>query len=288
MSSSVQAARQALGRRLREIRNDAGLTGRELATQCVSNGKPWHFTKISKLESGTYSPSREDLELWCLHCNAQSQFPDLLATMRGIEQMYGELKRLMRGGAARYQEQFLANEAAARRHRIFTMFMIPGALQTRAYATVRLSEFCDMTGAAADVEATVDVRMQRRDLLQLGDRLFHFVICEVALRTAMAPPEVMREQLSHLLDATRMSRVRIGILPMAARQYMPLCEFWILDDRLVETETYSAAVRIEQPSEIAIYAQVFDHYAQTAVYGDQARELIRAALDELQQQTATK
>lgn len=282
MPSSVQAARQALGRRLREIRQDAGLSGRALAELCT-----WHFTKVSKLENGVTTPSTQDLNLWCLHCDAQAQLPDLVATMRGIERMYVELRRLMRAGAARYQEKFLANEAAAKRHRVFTMFMVPGALQTRAYATVRLSEFCEMTGAATDVEATVDVRMQRAELLHRGNRLFHFVICEAALHTAMAPPEVMREQLAHLLEATRSPRVRLGILPAAARQYMPLCEFWILDDEVVETETYSAAIRVEQPAEIALYARVFDHYARAAVYGDEARRLISDALGEMEQHPAT-
>jgi transcriptional regulator with XRE-family HTH domain len=283
MPSSVQAARQALGRRLRDIRQDAGLSGRALAERCEG----WHYTKISKLENGVTTPSTHDLELWCLHCNAQAQLPDLIATVRGIESMYVELRRLMRAGAARYQEKFLANEAAARRHRVFTMFMIPGALQTRRYATVRLTEFCDMTGAATDIDATVDVRMQRGELLRRGDRLFHFVICEAALRTAMAEPDVMLEQLRHLLDATHLTRARIGILPAAARQYMPLCEFWILDDTVVETETYSAAIRVERPAEIAMYARVFDHYSQCAVYGDEARALIRAAITDIEQQSAT-
>ncbi|MGJ5805501.1 helix-turn-helix domain-containing protein [Streptomyces europaeiscabiei] len=46
-SSSVQEARQALGRRLREIRKDAGLTARELARRA-----DWHESKCSRLKSG--------------------------------------------------------------------------------------------------------------------------------------------------------------------------------------------------------------------------------------------
>jgi hypothetical protein len=65
---------------------------------------------------------------------------------------------------------------------------------------------------------------------------------------------------------------------------MPLCEFWIMDDDLAETETYSAAIRMSQPSEIAVYARVFDHYSRVAVYGDDARALIRSALSEFEQQ----
>ncbi|HEV3170820.1 MAG TPA: helix-turn-helix transcriptional regulator [Actinocrinis sp.] len=279
MSTSVQAAREALGNRLRDIRKDARLTGRQLADLCG-----WHFTKVSKLEHGTTAPSEGDLELWCLHCRAQAQLPDLVATARGIEKMYVELKRLMRAGTARYQREFLENEAVARRHRVFTMFMVPGVLQTKAYATVRLTEFSEMTQTPANVEQTVEVRMQRGQLIRSGDRMFHFVVCEAALRTAMAPPEVMREQLEYLLEASRLTRVHLGIVPAKARQYMPLCEFWIMDDDLAETETYSAAIRMSQPSEIAVYARVFDHYSRVAVYGDDARALIRSALSEFEQQ----
>lgn len=278
MSTSVQAAREALGNRLRDIRKDARLTGRQLAEACG-----WHFTKVSKIEHGTTAPSEHDLELWCLHCRAQAQLPDLVATARGIEKMYVELRRLMRAGAARYQREFLENEAAARRHRVFTMFMIPGVLQTRAYATVRLTEFAEMTQTPADVEQTVEVRMRRGQLIRSGDRTFHFVICEAALRTAMAPTEIMRAQLEYLLEVSRLPRVHLGIVPTKARQYMPLCEFWIMDDELAETETYSAAIKMTQPGEIAMYARVFDHYAKVAVYGSAAQALIRKALSEFEQ-----
>jgi len=273
VSSPVQAARQALGNRLRDIRRDARLTGRKLAEGCG-----WHYTKVSKIEHGTTLPSEGDLELWCLHCRAESQLPDLVATVRGIEKAYVDLRRLMRAGAARYQREFLENEAAARRHRVFTMFMVPGALQTRAYATVRLTEFAEMTQTPADVEATVEVRMARGALLHSGDRTFHFLLCESALHAAMAPPQVMREQLEYLIEASYLPRVHLGIVPTGARQYMPLCEFWILDDKVAETETYSAAIRMTQPGEIAMYARVFDHYARIARYGEDARELIRQAL----------
>ena len=52
VSSQVQQAREAFGTRLREIRKDANLTGRALAS---SSGI--HFTKVSRIENGRQSPS---------------------------------------------------------------------------------------------------------------------------------------------------------------------------------------------------------------------------------------
>jgi hypothetical protein len=195
--------------------------------------------------------------------------------------MYIELKRLMRAGTERYQQELLEEETRTRHFRIFDPAIVPGALQTPGYAAVRLSEFADMVGVAADVPAAVAVRMGRARLLLSGERLFHVVVGEHALRAALADRDVMEDQLGHLLEVSRLPRLRLGVLPTRARHYMTFGGFWILDDREAQVETYSAAVRITQPSEIAMYAKVFEHYSRRAAYGEDARALISHALTDL-------
>src|SRR5260370_20303640 len=85
-------ARAALGQRLRDIRADSGLTGRELAALAG-----WHYTKVSKIEHGTTMPTEADLELWCFHCADHAQLPDLVLAARNVQRMYAELRRLHRG-----------------------------------------------------------------------------------------------------------------------------------------------------------------------------------------------
>ena len=276
MANEVEQARQILGGRLRDIRKDARVSGRQLGSLTG-----WHFTKISKIEHGRTMPSVTDIELWCFHCGADSQIPDLTATARGIEKMYVELKRLLRSGTASYQRELLKEESRTRQFRIFNPAVIPGALQTQDYATTRLTEFADMVGIPADVEDTVTVRMERGRLLLSGDRLFHFVLGEHALRAALADRDVVQDQLRHLLEASQLPRLRLGILPTRVRHYMTFCGFWIFDNRVVQLETYSAAITITQPREIGMYAKVFEHYSSRAVYGQQARDLISEALADL-------
>jgi hypothetical protein len=252
------------------------VSGRELAALAG-----WHFTKVSKIEHGRSMPSDADIELWCFHCGAESQIADLIAAARGIEKMYIELKRLLRTGTARYQQELLDEETRTRHFRIFDPAIVPGALQTPGYATVRLSEFADMVGIPADLQATVAVRMERARLLLSGERLFHVVLAEHALHAALADRDVMEDQLRHLLEISRLPRLRLGILPTLVRHYMTLCGFWIFDDREAQIETYSAAVKITQPSEVAMYAKVFEHYSRRAVYGQQARDQISLAIADL-------
>jgi transcriptional regulator with XRE-family HTH domain len=273
VANEVQQAREVLGYRLRDIRKDARVSGRQLAALAG-----WHFTKVSKIEHGHSMPSEADIELWCFHCGAESQLPDLIASARGIEKMYVELKRLLRTGTARYQQEMLNEETRTRHFRVFEPAVVPGALQTPAYAAVRVAEFADMVGIPADVQATVAVRMERARLMLSGDRLFHFVLGEEALRGGLADPDVMQDQLRHLLEVSQLPRLRFGVLPTRVRHYMALGGFWIFDDREVQMETYSAAVRITQPREIAMYAKVFEHYSKRAVYGQQAADAIHCAM----------
>jgi transcriptional regulator with XRE-family HTH domain len=280
--STIDDAKKTLGLRLREIRKDARLTGRQLAALAS-----WHYTKVSKVEHGVTMPSEADLEAWTFHCMAQSELPDLIATAREIEKAYAELRRLHRAGTAQYQRELLKRVAKGRRFRVFTVNLVPAAFQTASYASTVLGDAAEMLGHPADIGPTVEARLARARLFRSEGRLYHAVTLQNVLNAAVVPNEVMTEQLRHMLDLQQAPSLRLGIVPVGTRRYMPMCEFNITDDTEVRVETFSAIVRVTQPREIAVYAKVFDHYARRAVYGSAAAEMIRRALDELEQQGAT-
>src|SRR6266699_62482 len=82
MSSSVHQAREALGNRLRDLRRDAGLTGRDLAALAG-----WHSSKVSRIEYGKQSPSEEDIRIWCRHTDAQHQIAQATALTSGPSEL---------------------------------------------------------------------------------------------------------------------------------------------------------------------------------------------------------
>jgi hypothetical protein len=92
-SSAAKQARLALGARMREIRRDAGLSGRALA---AATGQ--HFTRVSKIEHGVQVPDEGDIRAWCRACGADDQVPDLIATARAVESAYLEFRRQSREG----------------------------------------------------------------------------------------------------------------------------------------------------------------------------------------------
>ena len=75
--------------------------------------------------------------------------------------------------------------------------------------------------------------------------------------------------------------VNLGIVPPVAEYVVPTNQFIIYDDRLVQVETISAELTINQPREIALYVRAFDELSRQAVYGPDAAGLINAALGHL-------
>lgn len=275
MPRNVEQARQALANRLRDLRLGARLSGRELAAHAG-----WHFTKVSKIEHGTTMPSEADLELWCFHCHAESEYPDLVAMTRGIERMYRELRKLFRSGTAHYQKTVLREEANARLYRSFTVDILPGLLQTETYATLMLSRLCTLMGLPDTSAETAAVRMQRAQILQDSRRLFHFVIYENAIRTAFAAPEIKTPQLRHLINVAAQPNVHLGILPIRTAHHAIMNEFTMIDDQTVDVETHTAIIKAEQPAEVELYSRVFGHYSKLALYGREARAFIEAEIEQ--------
>ena len=72
-----------------------------------------------------------------------------------------------------------------------------------------------------------------------------------------------------------MHRVSLGIIPsMGQRHTWASLGFWIFDRHTLHIDTPSAELTITQHSEIAVFEKKFDRHQRSAVYGQEARDLI--------------
>ena len=273
MASSIHQAREALGHQLRDIRKDAGLTGRELA-----NLAGWHSSKVSKIEYGKQTPSEDDIHVWCRHTNASDQVVDLIAAVRNIEAMYIEWRRMLGTGTRRRQQVSRTLEANTRLMRWYEPLLVPGILQTVEYAEAVMRRVIEFYDIPDDLDAGVAERLERQQSLYRGNHRFHFVIAQQALLTTVGDDNVMIGQLDRMLAVMSLPRVTLGILPALAAYRVPTNQFIMFDNRLVHVETVSAELTIKQPREIALYAKTFQELTNLAVIGDAARVLISSAL----------
>lgn len=277
MTTSADQARASLGVRLRDIRRDAGLSGTALAELA-----DWLPSKVSKIEHGKQTPSEDDLRVWCEHCRALDQLPDLIAAVRSIETQFAEWRHIVRSGTRRRQQASAAVYERTRLFRIYEPAVVPGLLQTRDYAVAVLSSFIDFVRVPDDADEGATARLQRQRVLTHGDRRFQMVLGQQALHTNVGGIEVMAGQLEHLLAVLKLPRLRLGIIPFDAPYRVPLNSgFWILDEALVQFDTYSAELSLVRPDEIALYSRAFERLAALAVYGAEAKGIIAGTLDRL-------
>lgn len=276
-SSAAQAARERLAARLRDVRREAGLSGAELALRCG-----WSPSKRSRIENARTSPSDADVRDWCAACDAEDQAADLVAANRQADQTYVHWKKLHRHGMRRAQEEMLPLYARTRRFRVYCSNVVPGVLQTEAYATALLSTIARFQGTPDDAPEAAASRIERSRVLHEGDHRFAFLLEETVLRYRIGPPEAMASQLGYLLAVMALPNVSLGVIPAdAERRMWPLEAFYIFDDHRVSSELLTAAVNVMAPGEIATYARAFAEMSESAVYGARARALITDAIHAL-------
>jgi transcriptional regulator with XRE-family HTH domain len=275
--TSVQQARQALGLRLRELRQHARLTGRQLAESLA-----WPPSKISKLETGRQTPTDDDIHAWARATGSEGAAEGLLASLHTLESQHAEWQRMLRGGLRSHQLEIANLDINAKRFRVFESAVVPGLLQTAEYARARFAQGVRLHKIPDDADEAVRIRVQRQEILYRRDKRFHFVLTEAALRYRLCPVEDMLAQLDRLVALSALRSVRLGIIPFETPYVVgPRHGFWLLDEDLVIVEMFSAELNLAQPQEIELYSSIFEQLAAVASYGGQARSMITRVIDDL-------
>ncbi len=276
-ASNVHEARNALGKRLRELRQQADLSGRQLAESLS-----WPPSKISKLENGRQTPSDDDIQAWTRATDSEAHTEALLASLRTLEVQHAEWQRILRTGLRPLQNELAELDARTRFFRAFEATVIPGLLQTAEYARARLAQGIVMFKVRNDINEAVQARLKRQELLYRPDKRFHFVITEAALRLRLCSPDVMLGQLDRLISLSALPNVRLGVIG-SDTQYVigPWHGFSLRDTDRVTIETFSAKLNLAQPQEIELYSNIFDQFAAVASYGRSARAIITRVIDDL-------
>ncbi|WP_067647400.1 helix-turn-helix domain-containing protein [Nocardia harenae] len=267
-------AKAALGARLRELRRDAGLDGRQLSTAAG-----WHWSKTSRIENGKQMPSEADLAAWCRVCDVPLALPDLVAALRNVRAQWSEWRRITATGHTRRQQRGREIESTARQLRIYNPTIVPGLLQTEDYARAVLAQCIGFLGTPDDLEAAVAARLERQGIVRTGGTRVAALVHEAALYTTLGNDAVTSAQLRHLLDvAFGNPRLSFAILPLTAEFVYLSGSFHLFDGRQALIETASAELSITAPGELELYERLWAGLCGHAVSGDAARALITSAL----------
>jgi transcriptional regulator with XRE-family HTH domain len=199
----AESPRRVFGAMLAYYRSHAGMSPEQLGARVFLSG-----SQIRKIEAGERTPTA-DLAKACegipeLGCNgALTELYEILSE---------HLKRRAYPG---WFADWPDKEAQARRLRSFEPLVVPGLLQTEAYARAILSTRVGVT--AEDLDEAVAARMDRQRILHREQPPELWVILdEAVLRRPVGGPGVMREQLFYLTKAARRPYIVTQVIPFTA------------------------------------------------------------------------
>jgi transcriptional regulator with XRE-family HTH domain len=282
--------RRQLGRHLRQLREEARLT-----IKVVSQELEWSTPKIWRIESGATSMRSLDVEAMCRIYGASPEMTEALTGLaketkaRGWWHCYGD-------AIPEWFELYVGLEASASRLRKYEPQLVPGLLQTRAYATEAHRIFSrEMSQAERD--RAVEVRLGRQAILGRqrppAPRL-DVVLDEAVLRRAAGAGAVMAEQLRHIVAVSRQPNVSVRVLPFTAgrhRAERANGSFTILEfpeqgarrqaePTIVYSEGLTGALYLEKPHEVEAYAGVWREIEAACPSEAQSRKLIASIAEE--------
>ncbi|MEU4515670.1 helix-turn-helix transcriptional regulator [Nonomuraea wenchangensis] len=280
--TSFQQARIDLGGQLRQLREAAGLSGKELAERVR-----WQPSKVSRLENARQTPTEDDVVTWAQAVGAAADTTDdLISQALALQERHDSWKQRYRSGLAAIQEDMRDLEARTRLFRAFEPGIVMGLLQTSEYARHVFRKVKRLYSAADQIDAAVRVRMQRQEILYDRGRTFRFVVPEAALRTMLAPADVMRGQIDRLLAVSTLPNVEFGVIPAETElPSAPINGFWIYNDAMVGVATMTKDLVLREPDDLAFYVQAFDDFAKVAEFDESGREVMIRVLHTYRKQT---
>jgi transcriptional regulator with XRE-family HTH domain len=273
--------RRRLAAELRRLRHDAGMSIEDVAADLG-----WQPSKLSRVENRQIGISTADVrKLLDLYKAEDRAYRDELidmarrATERGWWQSFGS------GVVPTALANLIGLETEARTIRSYEPELVPGLLQTEAYARGIMRAW-QPAWTAADIDRRVEIRLGRQDVLRQPSSASPQVNCiinEAVLRRNVGGNEVMHEQVEVLAKERDPATVTVQVLPFNAGAHPAMTgPFQILtfhdpsDLGVVHLESAMTAITLERPEEIRRYDEIWGSLQARALSPEDSRVMMRS------------
>ena len=273
---TLRARRLAL--ELLRRREAAGLTREEAARQLE-----WSTSTIFRIETGRSRPQPGNVKVLLeLYGVSGPERDGLIRLAREARQpgWWHSFRDILPNP----YEVYIGLEAGAASIRNFEPVVIPGLLQTEEYAR-QMSRGGPRELDREDIERRVQVRMERQRILTREDRpRLWAVIDEAVIRRVVGGPEVMREQLQHLIECAEQGKTTLQVVPFGAGAHAGTTGPFIIldfpeptDPSVVYVETLAGDLYLEDRADVDRYTLAFDRLLAAALHPDDSVRLVQQA-----------
>ncbi|MGW2816954.1 helix-turn-helix domain-containing protein [Streptomyces sp. NPDC001415] len=261
MGHGPAVRRRKLGEELRKLRDRTGLTSGEAAALVG-----WHQSKVSRIETGRSGVKPADVARLLEAYGVRD--PQLRALLEALADSAGDAgvdwAHAYRGLLPPQYRDFISLESQARSARTLETSVVPGLLQTPAYA--RAVTRAALGGLPPDkVDSLVEVRIARQEVLR-GDPPLKLsaVLDEAVLRRRVGGRAAMRDQLRHLLELSALPHVRLQVIPFHYGGYVGLTGPFIIfsfpaisDLDVVVIDHLTSSLYLERREDLEAYSAAF-------------------------------
>ncbi len=283
--------RRALGRRLRALRNETGMS-RSAAGKVIESS----VQTVGRLEDGTGTRiSGIHVSLLCDAYKATVTEREVLLRLAGEvrtarkarDPWWRAYKTMAVGGFA----DRIVFEQAASTVSTFHTTLIPGLLHTADYHRAA-QHALHPHESAADLDHRVEMTLRRQEILHNNDFHAKMYLLQSVLQHSVGSPAVMDRQLSYLDRVAQLPNVSIRIIPHAAGGHIglhlssfDLLEFGLLpatgqpEPPIVYVKGLTRELRLEQDNDIARYRAALTDLDRAALDEDQSRALMSRIAD---------
>ncbi|WP_340378149.1 helix-turn-helix transcriptional regulator [Streptomyces sp. SS7] len=276
MTSNVNPTvrRRRLGQELRRLREEKGMTAEQVAERLLVSQ-----SKISRLENGRRSISQRDVRDLCgvYEVEDQRMVESLMEMAKDSRQQgwwhaFGDIPYSV----------YIGLETDAESLRVYEPQTVTGLLQTRAYAEAIIrGALPERPEAEVDKRVQVRLRRQERITTEEGPLRLWVVLDEAALRRVVGSRLVMREQLEHLAELSRLPHVTVQVLPFEVGAHPGLNgQYTILefadasDSSVVYIEGVTSDLYLEKAYDVQQYSVMYEHLRAQALNVEHSRRVI--------------
>jgi transcriptional regulator with XRE-family HTH domain len=262
---------------LRRLREAKGMTAEDVAARLLVSQ-----SKISRLENGRRSISQRDVRDLCqVYGVEDARMVESLMHMAKESRQQGWWHAF---GDVPYSV-YIGLETEAESLRVYDSLVVPGLLQTRAYATAVI-EGTEPESTQEQIERRIGVRLQRQERVNDPDSPLRFwvVVDEAALRRVVGSRAVMREQLEHLAKMSTEAHITVQVLPYDAGAHPGMTgNFAILefadatDSSVVYIEGVTSDLYLEKAADVHGYSVMYEHLRAQALSAEASRQFILEA-----------
>ncbi|MFD0307440.1 helix-turn-helix domain-containing protein [Streptomyces sp. NPDC127119] len=280
--SAPTVLRMVLGRRLRHLREQAGISFEDAARTIEVT--PLTVRRMEKAEVGLRIPYvRELLRTYGVPSSEVDGFLTMAREANRPGWWYS-----YRDVLPEWFSAYVSLESEAALIRLYEPHYVPGLLQTHDY-TAALMRVGFPNASKEDIARRVDLRLRRQELLTKPDApAVWAVLDETVLRRPVGGAEVMRAQIDRLGEALDMPKVRIQILRFSVGAHPgafgPFHYFRFGFSELpdvVYTESLVGSVYVDQPADVVTYLEVLDRMSVQAEPVARTRSILAELREEL-------